>query len=99
VDEAQLVEVILQRARKWPNDVEPPVLAQLHIEDAHLEQPSWLGAPDRDWTGEDVRPASEPLGAGVDFGQFCWHVQARLGNKLGGAGQHIDRDPITAIDR
>jgi hypothetical protein len=93
------VEVVLQRAGEGADDVEAPVLAQLNVDDLHLEHVTRFGALDGNGPREDVRPAGEAFGALVDFGELRRHMEAGLGNELRRAAQRIDGDAVAALDR
>ena len=68
------MEVVLQRSGERADDVEAPVLAQLHVEDLDLQHMAGLGALDGDRAGEDVRAAGEAFGAGMHLGQRFSHA-------------------------
>ena len=97
--EPRLVEVVLQRAGERADDVEAPVLPQLHVEDLDLQHVTRLRALDRDRAGQDVRAARKALGAGVHLGKLRRNVKAGFRNELGRAAERVDGDAVAAVDR
>jgi hypothetical protein len=97
--QAQLVEILLQRPGERADDVEAPVLAQLHVDDADLQHMSGFRTPDGDRTGQDMRSAREAFGAGVHICKLGRNKKAGFWNELGRAGESVYGDLVTAVDR
>ena len=97
--EPHLVEVVLQRAGERADDVEAPVLPQLHVEDLDLQHVTRLRALDRDRAGQDVRAARKALGAGVHLGKLRRNVEAGFGNELGAplSVSMVTRSPLSIV--
>jgi hypothetical protein len=86
MDDAQLGEIVRQRAGERPDMDIAPVVIGLDRLDLDLQHLPGLGAGDRDRAGADVARQYLALGAGVDRGERRRHDERRCGHHVGGTG-------------
>jgi len=74
-----------------------PVLAQLDVQNPHLEDMAWCGTFNKDRAGQDVRPRTA-LAARMDLLQLGRNVKLRrIRHEVGRPRHAINRDFIAAL--
>ena len=99
MDQALVGKVFRQRAHAGLDDVEAPVVGQLHIDDLDAQRVAGHRATDGDGAGEDVRPQLRLHGC-LDRTQFRAHViRAAVAWRFGdAAADAVKRKGFAGLD-